>query len=114
MAMGTVRSPESVLDDIAAIRTLERGKLCRMLRPSGGVYYNLQYWCDGGNRCEYIRAADLAAVQEAVANWQRYQELTVQYAAAVERQTRRARGAVREDAKKGGSANRPSRRPAGR
>lgn len=112
--MAPVRSPESILSDIAAIDMLERGKLCEVRGSAGGVYHNLQFWAEGRNRCEYIRATDLAAVQEAVGNWQRYQALTDEYAAAVERRTRRARGVAQKDPKKGGSAKRPSRRPAGR
>jgi Arc/MetJ-type ribon-helix-helix transcriptional regulator len=112
--MDRARTPESVLSEIAAIPTLERGTLCPMRRGGGGQYYNLQFWRDGANRCEYVRKADVAAVQEAVENWRRYQALTEEYAEALEGRTRQARKAVQTDRQKGGSTNRRCRRPAGR
>ena len=112
--MDRVRTPEAILTDIAAIPTLERGTLCPMRRSGPGQYYNLQFWRDGQNRCEYVRKADLPAVQEAVGNWERYQALTEEYAEALEGRTRQARKAVRTDRQKGGSTNRRCRRSAGR
>ncbi len=111
--MDRVRTPESILNDIAAIPTLERGKLCPMRKGGPEPYYNLQFWRDGKNRCEYVRKADLDAVQEAVGNWRRYQALTEEYAEALERRTRQARKAVQQGRQKGGSANRRCRRPTG-
>ena len=108
------RTPEAILSDIAAIPTLERGTLCPMRRGGSGPYYNLQFWRDGRNRCEYVRQADLPAVREAVGNWRRYQALTEEYAEALEGRTRQGRQAVRADRQKGGSTTRRCRRPAGR
>ncbi len=101
--MDRVRTPETVLADIAAIPTLERGKLCPMRKGGGRQHYNLQFWHEGKNRCEYVRKADLPAVQEAVGNWERYQALTEEYAEALEKRTRQARKAFQEDRAKGGS-----------
>lgn len=112
--MDRVRTPQAILNDIAAIPTLERGKLCPMRSGGARQYYNLQFWRDGANRCEYVRKADLPGVQEAVGNWRRYQALTDEYAAALEGHTRQARKAVQADRQKGGSTNRRCRRPAGR
>lgn len=112
--MDRVRTPEAILNDIAAIPTLERGKLCPMRRGGPGPYYNLQFWRDGENRCEYVRKADVPAVQEAVGNWRRYQALTEEYAEALEGRTRQTRKAVQTDRQKGGSTNRRCRRPTGR
>jgi len=112
--MDRVRPPEAILNDIAAIPTLECGKLCPMRRGGAERHYNLQFWCDGQNRCEYVRKADLPAVREAVGNWRRYQALTEEYAVALEGRTRQARKAVQTDRQKGGSTNRRGRRPAER
>jgi hypothetical protein len=112
--MDRVRTPEAILNDIAAIQTLERGKLCPMRRDGAAQYFNLQFWRDGQNRCEYVRKADLPAVQEAVGNWRRYQALIKEYAEALEGRTRQAMKAVQKDRQKGGSTNRRFRRPTGR
>jgi len=109
--MDRVRAPETVLADIAAITTLERGRLRPMRRPGGRQHYNLQFWHEGKNRCEYIRMDDLPAVQEAVGNWERFEALTEEYAKALEKRTRQARKAAQEDRQKGGSANRRCSRP---
>ena len=104
--MDTRRTPETILSDIASIRTLERGKLCNLRTVAGRVYHNLQFWSDGRNRCEYVKGSELETVREAVANWGRYRELTDEYATALEQRTRKARKVVPEDHQKGGSANR--------
>jgi hypothetical protein len=85
------RTPEEILRDIVGIKCMERGKLCPMQSPSGRVHYNLQFWSQGANRCEYVPLVDLTAVREAVANYARFRELTEQYAAAVEQRTRQER-----------------------
>jgi hypothetical protein len=89
MSLG--RTPEDILRDMMAIPSMERGKLCEMRTKSGGRYYNLQFWREGRNRCEYVSKDRLPAVQNAVANYQRFCELTQEYAAAVEAQTRNER-----------------------
>ena len=114
-AMDSRRTPETILSDIAALEKMERGRLCEMRTASGRVYHNLQLWSEGRNRCEYVREDDLEAVRAAVANWQRYRELSDEYAAALERRTRKARKVViLQDRQKGGSAIRRRTRPAQR
>lgn len=111
--MGNQRSPETILRDIAAIGVMERGTLSEMRRPGGSVYYNLQVWTAGRNRCEYVPAKELEALQEAVANYARFRELVEEYVQVVEQTSRQVRrGADRSEKK--GSANRPRRQPAGR
>lgn len=91
--MSVGRTPEDILRDIVAIRSMERGKLCEMRGKSGGKYYNLQFWREGKNRCEYVSRDRLPAVQNAVADYQRFCELTEEYAGAVEARTRSERQA---------------------
>jgi hypothetical protein len=112
--MDTRRTPETILDDIASIRTLERGRLCDMRTAAGRVYHNLQFWSDGRNRSEYVKGSELETVREAVANWCRFRELTDEYASALEQRTRKARKVVPEDHQKGGSVSRRRRPPAQR
>jgi len=112
--MQTQRSPDTILEQIAAIPSLERGRLCEMRGKSGRVYHNLQFWNNGRNRCEYIRSEDLAAVDEAVANYRQYKKLTDEYAAAVERRTHQKRRSGQDNAEKKGSATRRRTPPAKR
>jgi TusA-related sulfurtransferase len=109
--MDSPRAPETVLEEIVAIATMERGRLCEIHTQTGQVYHNLQFWNEGRNRCEYVRCRDLEAVLEATENYQRYRGLTDEYAAAVERRTRQARGGPEQGAEKGGSARRQRRPP---
>ena len=110
--MDSQRSPETILRDIACIRLMERGRLSEMRGPGGGIYHSLQFWTGGRNRCEYVAAKDLEAVHRAVANYATFKELVEEYAAAVERRTRRARRRFDSDQKKGSAKKlpRPQRR----
>ncbi len=67
---------------------MQRGTLSSIRRPSGSVYYNLQFWENGMNRCEYVSQKQLVQVQKAVGNYEHFRELTEEYAELVERQTR--------------------------
>jgi len=89
--MSPGRTPDDILRDIMTIPSMERGKLCEMRTKSGGRYYNLQFWREGKNRCEYVSKDRLPAVQKAVANYQCFCELTQEYATAIEAQTRSER-----------------------
>jgi len=111
--MGNQRSPEVILRDIAAIDVMERGTLSEMHRPGGSVYYNLQVWTAGRNRCEYVPAKEVEAAREAVANHARFRELVEEYVEVVEQNSRQVRrGADRPEKK--GSANRRRRQPSKR
>lgn len=109
--MDSQRTPETILSGIAGIPTMERGRLCEMHAKSGRLYHNLQYWSNGANRCEYIRAADLDEVRKAVANYEQYRNLTQEYAAVVEGRTRQARRGAQDTVEKKGSATKRRRPP---
>ena len=83
---------EQILQDIAAISTMERGKLSAYSfkdRPGlAGPYHKLQHWQDGKNHTRYIPAEDLPAVQAALAGYTQYQQLTQAYADLVMSETR--------------------------
>lgn len=74
-----------LLQRMAAIETMERGKLCAM---RGGRYHNLQSWEDGRNRVRYVPASEVEAVRQAVAGYRTFMELARQYADLVVRDTR--------------------------
>jgi hypothetical protein len=81
-----------LLQQIAAIPTMERGKLSAYSfkeRPAtAGPYHKLQYWRDGKNHTRYIPHAELPAVQAALAGHAQFRQLTEQYADLVIEATR--------------------------
>ena len=83
---------QQLLQQIAAIDAMERGKLSAysFKERSGhtGPYYKLQSWQDGKNLTRYVPSDDLPALQAALDGYAHYQQLTQQYAELVIAQTR--------------------------
>ena len=81
-----------LLQPIAAIETLERGKLSAYTfkeRPGvSGPYHKLQYWRNGKNHTRYVSQAELPALGTALAGHVRYRQLTGQYADLIIAETR--------------------------
>jgi hypothetical protein len=81
-----------LLQQIGAIESMERGKLSAYSfkeRPgAGGPYHKLQHWQNGKNQTRYVPAAEVPAVQAALAGYARFEELTEQYAQQVIAETR--------------------------
>jgi len=81
-----------LLQQIAAIPAMERGKLCPYSfknRPNtSGPYHKLQCWQDGKNHTRHISADELPAVQTALAGYAQFRQLTEQYADLVIEETR--------------------------
>jgi len=86
-----MKTPQALLKEIAAIRTMERGTLCRL---RSGPYYNHQTWDNGRNRVRYVRQDEVAALRSAIAGYRRFLDLTQQYADLIIQRSRvrRARG----------------------
>ena len=78
---------KTVLNQMAAISCMERGKLCPM---RGGRYNNLQSWEDGRNVVRYVHEAELQSVREAVKGYRKFMLLAQKYADLVIRDTRKA------------------------
>ncbi len=78
-------SPEKILEQIRQIQQMERGKICPM---RDGRYYNHQTWLSGRNIVRYVPANQVPSLKEALANYQRYLELTQAYADLIIHQTR--------------------------
>src|SRR5258707_12016481 len=99
---------EQILQQIAAISCMERGKLSTssFKERSGlaGPYHNLQWGQAGKNHPRYVPAQDLPAVQAARAGYAQSQRLTEEYASLVIAQTRQAMA----DSKKNKSHRRSS------
>jgi hypothetical protein len=88
----TATNKQQILQQIAAIAAMERGKLSAysFKERSGhnGPYHKLQSWQDGKNQTRYVPADELPAVQAALAGFAQYQELTRRYADLVIEETR--------------------------
>ena len=69
---------------------MERGKLSSLRETSAGTAFKLQAWENGKNVSRYIPPDKVTAVQEAIAGYQRFEELTEQYAQLKIEQTRAA------------------------
>lgn len=74
-----------LLEQIAAISAMERGKLSL---HSSGRHQKLQCWQKGKNHTRHVPADELPAVQDALAGYAQYRQLTEEYAALVVQETR--------------------------
>ena len=81
-----------ILTQIAQIKLMERGKLSpytfKNRSPLAGPYYKLQIWELGKNHTRYVPSEQVPLVQEALAGYAQYQELTEQLAQLVIQETR--------------------------
>lgn len=93
---------ERLLDRMASIDRMERGKLCQM---TGRSHYNHQTWQGGRNVVRYVRADEAASVQKAIDGYRLFMSLAEQYVEEVIRQTRR------EQARRRSVAPKKDRRP---
>jgi hypothetical protein len=83
-----MKTPQALLKEIAAIRSMERGTLCQM---GSGPYFNHQTWQDGRNRVRYVPKNEIAALRAAIAGYRRFLVLTRQYADLIIQRSRAQR-----------------------
>jgi hypothetical protein len=90
--MTTPHSLQQLLAQIVSIERMETGTLSTYTpagrSPDSGPYYKLQSWANGKNSTRHVRPEEVAALQEALEGYRRYQELTKQYAQHIIEQTR--------------------------
>lgn len=83
---------QQILRQVAAIPAMERGKLSAYsIEERTGVtgpYFKLQRWENGKNHTRHVSNEERPAVEEALAGYAQYQELTARYAELVIAQTR--------------------------
>jgi len=97
---------EHILEQMNTLTRMERGKLCRQTRGPGTTpFFKLQCWRRGKNLTRYVPAEEVPAVQEALANHQRFQELAEQFVTLTVAQTRQEAVAER---KKNSTKSEPS------
>jgi hypothetical protein len=82
------KSPHSILEEVAQIQRMERGKLSVMREGPSGPFYKLQAREGGKNATRYVPRDQAAAVQEAIEGYQRFESLTQQYAQQIIDKTR--------------------------
>ena len=86
--MSSQKSPQSILEEMAQIQRMERGKLTVMREGPSGPFYKLQAREGGKNATRYVPRDQAAAVQEAIDGYQRFEALTQQYAQQIIDRTR--------------------------
>ncbi len=88
MALKTPLSPQALLQQMAQIQHMERGKLCVMGQGSGGPYYNHQAWEKSKNTSRYVPASQVEAMTRAIAGYQQFASLSEQYVQLMVQKTR--------------------------
>jgi hypothetical protein len=86
--MNTPITPQSLVEQILHIPQMEHGSLSVVGQGPSGPYFNLNSWEHGKNCCRYVPQDKVPAVQQAIAGYHQYQQLTQEYARQVVEQTR--------------------------
>lgn len=86
-------NPQSILKEIASIQQMERGKISITRHTPEGPLHNHQTWEKGKNVSRYVPRGQVAAVQEAIDGYQRFKQLTEDYAQQIIQKTRAERAA---------------------
>jgi hypothetical protein len=84
-------TPVGLLQQIADIQCMERGKLCVIRQGKDGPYYNLQCREDGQPVSRYIPRDQVDTVEQNTANYRTFQRLVDEYAEAIITRTREER-----------------------
>lgn len=79
-----------ILQQIAQIQSMERGKLSIIKESASGPFYKLQARENGKNVTRYVPREQAPALREAIEGYKQFQTLTEQYAREVITQTRAA------------------------
>ena len=85
LGMKQTRKIQRLLERMAAIERMERGKVCPM---AGRPHYNHQTWQDGRNVVRYVPAEEVASLQQAIDGYNRFRQLAEEYADEIIRRTR--------------------------
>ena len=87
--MKHTKKMKRLLERMADIERMERGKLCQL---SGRSHYNHQTWREGRNEVRYVAKAEVEDLKKDIAGYQLFIKLAEQYADEVIRASRRQRG----------------------
>ena len=86
--MKHTKKMKRLLERMADIERMERGKLCQM---GGRPHYNHQTWRDGRNEVRYVPKDEVVELKKDIAGYQLFTQLAEQYADEVIRATRQER-----------------------
>ena len=86
--MNAPLTAQTLIEQILQIQRMEHGSLSIIGQGPNGPYYNLNSWENGKNCCRYLPQDKVPEVQQAIAGYQQYQQLTEQYAQQIIEQTR--------------------------
>lgn len=96
--MKQTETSRRLLERMARIGRMERGKICQM---GGRPHYNHQTWQDGRNVVRYVPADEVDELQKAIDGYTQFRELAEQYADEIIRATRKERDKKKQDRKGG-------------
>ena len=96
-----------LLEQIAAIPAMERGKLSL---HSSGRHQKLQCWQGGKNHPRHVTADELPAVESALAGYAQYRQLTEEYAELVIQETRQNIAAAKKKSRSRPPSSSPRKR----
>jgi len=91
--MKPLPTPSDILQQIATIERMERGKLSIIRQGPKGPYYNLQRREGARNITEYVPSEQIPELQENIEAHQRFQTLVGDYERLITEQTRQERKA---------------------
>ncbi len=86
-------TPQSLLQDIAQIQSLDRGSLSVLRQGPQGPYYNHQCYEKGRNVSRYVPPDQVPGLKAAIEGYHRVQELMAQYVQLLVEKTRADRAA---------------------
>lgn len=86
-------NPDAVLKQIAQIQKMERGSISVMRKTPGGELFNHQTWEHGKNHARYVPRDEVAPLKEAIEGYQRFKQLSEEYAQLIIDKTRAERAA---------------------
>lgn len=86
--MNTPLTPQTLLEQVLQIQSMEHGSLSILGQGPNGPYYNLNSWENGKNQCRYLPRDKVPKVKQAIEGYHKYQQLTEQYAQQIIEQTR--------------------------
>jgi hypothetical protein len=81
-------TPQTLIEQILQIQRMEHGSLSIIRQGPNGPYYSLNSWEDGKNFCRYLPQDKVPDVQQAIDGYEKYHQLTEQYAQQIIEQTR--------------------------
>lgn len=84
-------TPAQILEEIAAIKRMEPGKLCIIRNSAEGPYYNLQCRENGRTLSRYVPRDQAELVTQNTANHKRFKALVNEYADEIIAVTRNER-----------------------